>query len=422
MCQLSFCNLHSDDLNRELFLIMSSMGASVHKHGWGAVGTLSADSYVKCGIPGNLTLNGGELIQSFAGPLLGHIRLASAQVPVTEDNAHPFTAEQIFQMHNGTLTPKKDSDHVTHITVLSAPDAKGVVTETKVKRSDSEVFFEHFMKKYKENGGDFVKGLTSAMADFSGKFALMYYIKPTNEIFIVRGKTADLHISYLTEGVGDKAKVLGYVINTAKEIVETSTILLSNLHQARGEAELSFTTPVLLKEETIFKALDFGLEEIGTIKENSAYSGTYYGRGGGRTFLGDDVWDDGTDADTVTKVSTVNHAPANTTKYGQTIFTFAVDYSMDIKDMQMLFHRIYGSSLLDAEEVTVKHFVDKVLQGLRSKGPKIIRKRLKAALAGRKLPVSYYYKYDFPWMLNNKETQMEIVKEVEKERDFSKKK
>lgn len=416
MCQLSYVKLPTDALSRRLLLLMSATGASVHKHGWGAMETKNEKSkYIKCSIPANCTTNYGNVISKLSGPLIGHIRLASAQVPVTDENAHPFVAKGIMQVHNGTLVPKDDKKHVTHKDVESEPDpSTGLVTLTKVKRSDSEVFFEYFMKMYEQHKTDFVKAVQEAMKEFTGKFALMYHVESTASTYIIRGKTADLYITYLKESSDEKAPVMGYAVNTSKDVLENCCLLLSNLEQLDGRHELLFSEPALLAEETIFLAKEFGLEKVGEIKENtSVYSS--YSRGVIDTWEGYNDDDNLLGIQPVAKNTPINYAADNAIKYAAEIYKFMEDFSMSPKDMSRLYYQIFNASLLETDDGTMKFFTTKLMDKLRSRTTKIIRKRLKAATGG-KLPSDVYITYEFPWMLNSKDKQVELVNLLERRR------
>lgn len=402
MCQLSYFNTRDSQLNRELFIIASAMGASVHKHGWGVINP-NGESF-KSAIPANLCLNSGEYIGEIDGPLMGHIRLASANVPVLKKNNHPFDISDIFQLHNGTLTPNVDKDHVTEEEVESLDD-KNVTVKKKVKRSDSLVFLEHLAVKYFEADGDFVKALNDAMKNFHGKFAFIYYLKNTGERFIVRGKTADLHILYLRESEEENSKVTGYVINTSKDVLETSVLILSNLLQSRGLPPLYYTQAKLLKEETIYVPDEFDVREVGSIKENGiTYSRQWedadyfseYGRGGG---IGAII---------------KNFADADVVKYASEMFAFCEEFSISLYQLQALWARAYNCSIIEAEKAHMKHFVTKILGTLRSSTTKTIRKRVRG-LCGGSFPLDLYLNkgVGFPWMANSKAEQTRIIKLLE---------
>lgn len=405
MCQLSYFNLGNSQLNRELYVIASAVGASVHKHGWGVINP-DGDS-PKSAIPANLCMNSGALLHSIDGPLMGHIRLASINVPVARKYSHPFDINDIHQLHNGTLTPNNEKNHVVDEEVETISPATRVASKSKVKRSDSLVFLEYLSLKYHESSGDFIKALNDAMKDFHGKFAFIYYLKGTGERYIVRGKTADLYIIYFMSGPEDDSPITGYAVNTSKDVLETSVIMLSNLLQARGEEPLHYSIPSLVKEETIFVPEQFGLKEVGTIKENSfaskyvtcgwgeddEFDYTHWGRGAGSSGKG-----------------ARNFADSDIVSYAKEVWTFMEDFSMSLYEMQAIFYKAYECSFLDAQLPHMKHFARKILPNLRSATTRAIRKQIRTLTGGR-FPIELYIKneVEFPWMCSTKEAQQKIL-------------
>lgn len=403
MCQISYFNTGDSQLNRELFVIASAMGASVHKHGWGIINPTGESA--KSAIPANLCMNSGSFINRIDGPLMGHIRLASAQVPVTTKNSHPFDINDIFQLHNGTLVPNDEKKHNVEET-LETTNEHGTKIISKIKRSDSLVFLEHLAIKYHEAEGDFIKALTESMKDFHGKFAFVYFLKGTGEKFIVRGKTADLYILYFRESKETDSKITGYAINTSKDVLETSVLVLSNLQQSRGQEPLYYSDAKLLKEETIFVPDEFDVREVGSIKEtgwatkyaaweNEDYFSDY-GRGGSFTK------GNGT--------TPINYADGDIVKYAGEIFAFMDEYSVSLHQIMTLWSKTYECSILEAEKAHMKHFVTKVLGTLRSSTTKAIRKQVRN-LCGGNFPVEIYIREDveFPWMINPKNVQNRIL-------------
>ena len=417
MCNLIYTNLHNDELNKKLTLFLSSLGATTQKHGFGFVAQGNIASLKTC-IPGNLILNAGTHLAKAKGPLFSHIRLASAQVPVTDENAHPFTDGKIFQFHNGTLSPKDDKKFVTRIE-KETTSTSGVVSKEYIKISDSKIFFDRLLEIYNEQTGDknFVKALQDTMKEFTGKFAFMYFIPATHERYIVRGRTADLYISYLKETSEEASRVLGYAIDTSKEVLESSCILLSNLHQIETGSKLFFTAPEEIEKESIYTADEFGLTKVGEIKEEYAYSGGYTG---GRNAAYSSWEDDDTNftvagtSTTASRVNVINYTPSVVEKYLENVFAFMTDFSISVKEIQIMFYIMYGFSLLEADEVVMKHFCAKVLETLRKTQQKKVRKEIKKLCSGlgKGVPLSIYFKHQFPWMINPSTEQEQILQEI----------
>lgn len=414
MCQLIYTNLHNEKLNQRMSLLLAILGSGKEKHGWG---TLSGRNgkYIKSGIPANLITNSGELLFKSHGDIFSHIRSASFSVPVCDANAHPFVVGNISQFHNGTLTPKDEKNFVMKETVEEIDEKTGLVTSKEVKRSDSLIFLERLSKIYSEKNGDFIEAIKATMGEFTGKFAFMYYIKDAKKIqkYIIRGESADLYISYLKDKNTKEFKSLGYVIDTNKDVLEDAVNLLSNLQQIDGEKPLYFSDPVELKKETIFIPEEFGLKEVGELKENKVtYPATTYAvRGGAVSYWGDDG-DSFTGKGNGAKPQP-NFTPPWVEKYIESVYSFMTEYCVSLKEIQIIFFSIYQLSLLEADEVVLKNFCNKVINSMRKGATKSTRKRIKAICHGR-FPVQLYAKYSFPWMLENKSKHEEIVEEVKK--------
>ena len=203
MCQITVSNLGDDFLNREAFLILGAEGSTVHGDGWGYC--FSNGETLKTYLPMYCTTNIGEILGDkktrSAPPLLGHIRQASPKVPVCTANAHPFAIDNVYFVHNGKLTPK-DEDKFSIEYEVEETDAKdGKKKKVKYNRSDSLIFFEHFMETWKgaqntynSEEEKFVWVLNKAMEAFYGRFAMVFLIH--DKCYIVRGKTAELNIAY----------------------------------------------------------------------------------------------------------------------------------------------------------------------------------------------------------------------------------
>ncbi len=415
MCQISVNNLRDESLNKKLFLLMGSVGSTIHKDGWGFADGKGGS--FRSGLSMYYTMDSGEILnREFKGGdgiLLGHIRQASPQVPVLVKNTHPFTKKGISFVHNGKLTPKDEKNFVmeeelnevdpkTHKPVIDEKTGKNKTV--KIKRSDSLIFFEEFLKHYKDEA-HFVDALKETMELFTGKFAMVFVIN--GSFYIVRGKTADLYISYLHDGTFDSKKnpgIGGWAINTSKEILDNSCILMSNLNLLEGGQALNFSLPSLLKEETIFKAEKDGLVELGEIKENSVPTQNYNY---------DNKWRSDT-TNFTDKKGTGAIKYKDLFKMYKQIFDFMGSYSLSPHDIQNIFGAVYSASLLEATEAMLKHFCNVVLLELSKKTEKNIRRRLKKAVNGGYLFRYQYKDIEYPWMLNSKTEQIKFIEELEK--------
>lgn len=412
MCEITVVNAGSDRLNKLLFLLMGTLGSSEHKDGWG-FGTSDGESW-KCPLPMRFTSNAGDILRSKLpvndGLTLGHIRKASSNIPVVTENAHPFTMEEIVFVHNGSLTPKVEKDFVLEVEVPDLDkdgaeilDKDGVVKTKKVKKSDSLVFFEEFVKNWTATilPGDkldevFVSVLKKTMDSFYGKFAFVFIIQGT--FFVVRGKTANLFLSHFRSGVELDSPVTGWAINTSAESLNSAQILASNILQLQGEERFYYTNPDLLKEETIFKAGKLGLEELAEIKENSAPPKVYPVQ---------NAWEPAKSGKTYGKDSRL----VNLTKE---VYEFMVEYSLRPTDIQYIFWLAYGISLDKSNIDVLEHFTKKVITLIHNSTNKKNKKALREALY--ELPV-HLYRYrdlgmEYPWMLNPKDVQAKLIKSV----------
>jgi hypothetical protein len=424
MCQLTYVNLRDEELNKKFLLLLTSIGSSAHRDGWGLISGKGGD-FFKCDLPAFYTSDMGNIIKDTSlgdsSPIFGHVRYASPLVPVNLENSHPFVKGKLLFMHNGKLEPVDETQFVTEIeqTTNKTDEKTGEIktTVSKIKVSDSKMFFEHFVKKWKEGTkpGDevdasFVKILTEAVADFHGKFAFLFSIVGND--YIVRGKSADLYITYLMSSPKKTAKVIGYAVNTSLELLDRCGVLLSNLQQLEGKGDLTFTTPIPITAESIFKANDLDIESLGEIKETTAP--TYYQKNYGAvpatsSFTGQG----GTNGTGETDYSI-------SSKFNKVIYEFMVDNVLRVVDIQNLFMAFYNVSLLEVTEEILAHFCTKVLPRIKSLSPKATRKRLKSLTHGYINP-AFYIKNDvqYPWMLNDRQNMEFFLKLA---REFSTKK
>lgn len=414
MCEISVVNL-GEYLNKKLFLLMGTMGSFEHKDGWGFAD--KNGELWKCAIPMHFTSNSGEVLRTRLpesdGITLGHIRRASPEVPVVQKNSHPFSKEDITFVHNGKLSPKDDVGFILEEEVLDLDkDGKeqfekdGSKKMKKVKRSDSLIFFEKFAENWKADvlpGNDidesFVSVLKKTMGLFYGKFAMVFIIQ--GRFYVVRGKTANLYISYLRATENPDSDILGWAINTNDITLRESLTLLSNLRQLDGEEKLYFSYPTPLKQECIFLAEETGLKELGTILEGTAPVKTY----------GYDYSKTSTAANTAKKYNTKSD---RFDVLKQEVFEFLKAYSLHPNDLSVIFMLGYGLPLHRISEGVLEHFVSEVIPLLSNATNKKTRKAIKAALLDN--PVRFFrYKdgINYPWMLNPKADQIEFVKSLQ---------
>lgn len=402
MCQISVVNLRNSSLNRKLYLIMGSLGSVEHSDGWG-FSTSKGESW-KCNLPMYWTSDSGYALRKFGeendNPLLGHIRRASPKVPVTKENAHPFKDNNIVFVHNGKLTPKDEDKFEIEYELPKIKDGKqemdssGKVKMEKFNKSDSLLFFEEFIKNFTDEE-HFMEALQKTMDEFYGKFAFVFVINET--FYIVRGKSADLHITYMMSGTEEQAETIGWAINTDKSTLKLATNLLSNLEQLEANPYLDFSSVELLDDETVYKATETGLEIIGKIKENYApvkSPSTSYTT---RSYA----------------ASTTSRKPTKFESYTQQVVEFMLAYSLSPEDIQLIMLATSGLSFHEVSEAALRQLVEDVIPRLKNLSKKNIRKDLKKALSGFPLRHFRYENLQFPWMLNSLEEQTALISKLE---------
>lgn len=402
MCEISVVNLRDTSLNKKLYLIMGSLGSVEHSDGWGF--STSGGKAWKCDLPMFWTSDSGYVLrkqieEEDGKPLLGHIRRASPKVPVTAENAHPFKQNDVVFVHNGKLTPKDDKKFDIEYELPKMKDGKPELDSTgkpkmeKFNKSDSLVFFEEFMTNFTDEE-HFMDALQKTMDEFYGKFAFVFVIN--GNFYIVRGKSADLHITYLRSGSEEEAETIGWAINTSKPVIKISTSLLSNMRQLEGEPYLDFSPVELLDAETVYKATETGLEILGKIKENYAPVKQYESRSYASS-----------------SSSSKNKKPTVMENYTQQVVEFMLAYSLSPGDIQLIMLATSGLSTLEVNEAALKNLVEDVIPLLKNLTKKDIRKGLKKALSNMALRHYRYEGLQYPWMLNSHEEQLSLISRLE---------
>jgi hypothetical protein len=411
MCQITVVNLHNRIMNEKLWMLLGTLGSSTkHDDGWGVAD--KDGNYFKCGIPMHYTTNAGlkigETVQSDS-ILLGHVRDASAAVPVNTKNAHPFQLENITFVHNGKLTPKSDAGFILKEMVPDidsktgkAYEKDGVPQEKEVSRSDSLVFFEEFIRDWKAEetvfetqDAKFVSVVNKTMLKFYGKFAMVFILNGT--FYICRGKQAELNITYFRESELIDSPVTGWAINTDRATLDSAVVLLNNLGALEGQPELHFTYPELLTEETIFVAGDTGITEIGKMKEGYAPLPPVKAHQA-------QAWP--------------TAKPSNFTKPGETeddltritrkIYDFMEAHNLAPQDIQLMLYKCFGTSSYEVTLDMLEIFHTEVLMRLRNMTTSKIAKKVRKQHTG----FVGWYQYstlNYPWMLNDKGDQKKLA-------------
>jgi predicted glutamine amidotransferase len=203
-----------------------------------------------------------ELSNQDSEVLLGHVRAASwidNKKEVSDDKAHPFKSTNFTLFHNGGLEKKSK---------IYVKEDKDLI--------DSEVFLKELEYTFQREK-DPVKCISKTMDKFQGKFAFLIEHKGT--IYIVRGKTAELHICKVIFN----GEIIGCVINTNEITAKKSLDELTPLYNL-WRLNLSFSKFEKLADESIYILKNdgvFGIEKKGDIKETPKpitieYSNNYY--------------------------------------------------------------------------------------------------------------------------------------------------
>ena len=395
MCQLTFCSFESNELTRIFAtLALITNARFTHHDGWGIFG---GKEIFKTNLSADATSNIGDLVRRCHvknAPMLCHVRLASVGAKVTEDNAHPFETKDFVLMHNGTLAYK------------TAAYEKEKRLRDKYKLPFDTIDSHYFLLELQEifeDEKDFVKALTKTMDLFRGKFAFLIYNKHDQKYYVVRGKTADLHI--VTFKKDDK--ITGVAVNTEKISLSNTTNIFSNLFQIGG-ADLKYGEITLLDAETIYQyAGDFTFTKVGTIKETEKeYAAVPFAGGGG-------------------KYQTHTNSGGKTTGTGNnlndnmsnTFQEFADKYLLSVEDMDKLVLLLLEKNMLSCERHDIAIFVNKFVPRLAcSRKFRDSVKRILTENHFHFVPHQFYIDKDFQWpfmMLKDKGVQTRFLRELE---------
>ena len=181
--------------------------------------------------------------------LMGHVRAASlteGKKLIEDAKSHPFLSPHFVLMHNGGLE-RRDKKY--------RKEDEGLI--------DSEIFLNELENIYKSEK-DMIKCLNKTMDNFHGKFAFLIHNLDEDEIYVVRGKTADLHVC----DIQFNGELIGSIINTSDTTPVKPLEELTYLY-AIWNGRLQFSKFTELKEETVYKLNKplFDVEIVGTIKE-----------------------------------------------------------------------------------------------------------------------------------------------------------
>lgn len=397
MCQLIFCNLRHQGMNLVALHLLATKASVVNNDGFGIYSPSSG--ILKTELAAHRINNLGVFMRACvttAEPVISHVRWASPGIPVTSDNSHPFQSERFVLAHNGRLYGKDEAVNKA----VNAQDDTSL-------GSDSQKFLVSLEETAKKNPeADFAVVLNDTMKEFKGKFAFLIYDKLTKKHYAVRGKTADLCISFLYPGYeeGDEANPpapktnLGFVVMTKKADMDEALFTVGNMFGTVFGKQVYFTKAVYLKEETIFELTRTGAQEVGTIKENPTYSAsqtttgtTIIARGGGFTT-----------SKNLVDLS-VDH------KKLLRIVRYKEEHHLSIFDIDNIFYQVLGFGIADCEKGDIDFFVGSVIPTISaSKKMKDIVRRMGVSYFPHDLIAKQFPQLQFPWPL----TEVGVMKEI----------
>lgn len=407
MCQLTFINLRSKQLNRYMtWALLNANTATTHRDGCGVFhkngGLVKSQQY-----PAQWVRLGTEInrIVVDASPVMAHVRQATLTRGyriVSDATAHPFEKENIVLAHNGSLSfvdTKEEDD----------PRFAG-----KIDSESFAIILDDLITSFPEKS--FLECLQLAYNHFNGKFAFLIYNKKEGAHYIARGETAKLYKSFIiTRDKEDQPKTVGYVINTDDLTLGPGAYTFSSGMQSLFGVYYGFTQPALLEENTLFKFKEgsFELDVVGKITETHKAVTTsvntytyedfdygYHNRGG------------------VIKPATqpIKKPVPPIVELQAKIVEFMEEWELGIDSIDELFLLLLGNSILEVAETDLKTFVDRIIPELEKeakKQPNITRewRKVKNAAYMSEMDVYALYNLHFPYFFNKVERLREIRRE-----------
>ena len=134
--------------------------SNIHHDAWGlAIDNGVGTNLVKTAETASKSETFAEMIgvQAGIGGLL-HFRWASPGLPVTDQNAHPFSYKEISFIHNGALSPYDTLQSLVSSDFL----------EIRKGQTDSELFFLYLLTEIEKD--DFLSGVTRAIKNIKENF------------------------------------------------------------------------------------------------------------------------------------------------------------------------------------------------------------------------------------------------------------
>lgn len=402
MCQLLFAQSQSNVLTRFLVLEGLRQASTANPDG---TGIYSAETGIYKVADRASNLRSFDFLNRVGNRALAHVRLASKGIKVTEENAHPFELERWVLAHNGTLWEKEETP------VASTAGAQS-------RDSDSLAFLKVLEKLSADKEASVIKLLNGAMDKFKGKFAFLLYDKLHKKWYAARGKTAQLHISFIYKGIPpetaeEKAvfnydNPYGYMIMTEKTTVEWATDRAVLSASAITGESYWFTVGTLLEDESIFELVETGAKKIGEIKETPAFPAASYDSAYSRTpYGGTSRTSDG-----------ISSTPFDVKEQAveALIAEWLIYYSVSLEDFEHILLRVLGKPICYLLEEDITWIVETLLPMLKPAKNKIgvLRSGLKVTDNLRYSLLKDVPEMQFPWMLSRQDVIKKAVKVIKK--------
>jgi predicted glutamine amidotransferase len=354
MCQITLIASRSERFNKAALLVTATKNSRyLHKDGWGFFSPKSG--IFKTKFAASELCDIGGLISDYGfgvNPIVSHVRRASKNIVVTEENVHPFQTDELVLVHNGTLwfeDELKDTNTTTSTTEESRP-------------SDSKRFAEMLTAELKIEP-DFVLAFNNCMAGCKGKYAMVIYVRRESKFYVCRGRTADLHIVHLSK---DKVPY-GFIVNTEKGTLSDEQLSISNIAQLLGSPQIDFDKEVKeLEKETIYRVDGLTLTEVGKCPENPLPAKTYqtsYSQGQVHSVNSQTTRNTGYGAGDTSGTSPQEGLWQKITRVAE----FRERERLSVADMDAIFIVLFNKPLLSLEEKQIDLFLKYAVGGLGSR-------------------------------------------------------
>lgn len=326
--------------------------------------------------------------------VLSHVRSASIGFKAVKTlNAHPFIVDNIILAHNGTL----DTDN----------------EKLEIKNRIDSFWFAHRLAAIVNKKKLTPEHIAKTMEDFTGKFAfLIVDLSQPTKLFIVKGRTADLHYGIWKDKAGNNRC---YTINTSKMnmyniaapmfwrsiIGEDITLEKDAIVEFEDESIYIWDTKTKLLEKTDVEIKErYPVVKTTTHHANSREGDNGYWNNYGRP--------------EVNRNYSGSHGENSIEKLTGRICNKAYKFSLCFSEVNYLFVMMFGYSILFSEKddlLIFEELIDKLenvwkTQGKGKKETKWKNVRSLFAIQQEHTPMIEMYekfpKLKFPWWFNSK--------------------